>query len=298
LFSCHSAIDVNDMPVVDTHMHLFDMNRKEGIPWPPKDDKVLYHVTLPEHFIPIAQKNGITKVIVVQAGDRLIDNQWNLDITEPHKDLFVGVVGDLLNIGTKDFKPTINKLAKNPHFVGIRILLRNKNRKLFSGTIWEDLQQLSDKNLTLDVLMNDHKVCFGFEEVLTIAQKYPKLNVVMNHVGGYPIDGKKINPAWAKQFKEVAKNKNVYCKVSAMLERSVIRPYSFKPEDYETILSFLLETFGEDRLLYGSDWPVTKRSGTYGQHKKVITDFFSGKGKKVLKKVMYDNAHTAYHLEK
>lgn len=298
LFSCSSVVEVKNMPVVDTHMHLFDTTRQEGVPWPPKDDKVLYHLTLPEHFIPIAKKNGVTKVIVVQAGDRLIDNQWNLDITEAHKDLFVGVVGDLVNIGTKSFKPILEKLSKNPRFVGIRILLRHKTRKLFSGTIWEDLQQLSDKGLTLDVLMNDHKICFGFEEVETIASKYPKMNVVMNHVAGYPIDGKEINAEWAKKFQSVAQNKNVYCKVSALLERSIIRPYSFKEADYKTILDFLLKTFGEDRLIYGSDWPVTKYSATYDQHKKVVTDYFSKKGEKLLKKVMYDNAHDAYHLEK
>ena len=96
----------------------------------------------------------------------------------------------------------------------------------------------------------------------------------------------------------MAKNKNVYCKVSAMLERSVIRPYSFEPQSYETILDFLLETFGEDRLIYGSDWPVTKYSGTYGQHKKIVTDYFSTKGHRVLKKIMHDNAHNAYDLNR
>ena len=299
MYSCQSTGSSSDIVAVDTHMHLFDVERKEGVPWPKKDDKVLYHTTLPKHFNPIAKKNNIKKVIVVQAGDWLIDNQWNLDITEPHKDLYVGVVGDLVNIGTPEFKPVLTKLAKNPRFVGIRILLRHKTRKLFSGTIWEDLQLLSDKGLTLDVLMNDHKVCFSFEEVEPIAKKYPKLNVVMNHVAGYPIDGKgTIDPKWAADFKRVAKYKNVYVKVSALLERSVIRPYSFKAADYQSILEFLYQTYGEDRLIYGSDWPVTKRSGTYDQHKKIITDFFAKKGSRVLKKVMYENAHKAYHLKK
>jgi L-fuconolactonase len=282
--------------MVDTHMHLFDPTRQEGIPWPPKDDKVLYHVTMPENFIPIAKKNNVKKIIVVQAGDRLIDNKWNLDVTEKHKDLFVGVVGDLKNIGTKDFKPNLNKLAKNPRFVGIRILMRHKTRKLFTGTIWEDLQLLSDKGLTLDVLMNNHKLQFGFEEVERISSKYPKLNVVMNHVAGYPINGKEIDPTWAAKFKTVANNKNVYCKVSALIERSIIRPHSFKASDYKTILDFLYETFGADRLMYGSDWPVTKYSASYAKHKKLVTDYFAAKGEIVLNKVMYDNAHKAYHL--
>ena len=293
LFSCQSS---NDIPAVDTHMHLYDVNRKEGVPWPPKSNTILYMPTLPEHFRPIANNNNIKKVIVVQAGDWLIDNDWNLQVTEDHKDLFVGVVGDLECIGTKEFKGHLDRIAKNPRLVGIRILKRHKTRKLFTGTIWEDLQQLSDKGLTLDVLMNSHKIMFGFEEVLTIAKKYPKLNIVMNHVGGYPIDGKEIDSKWAAQFKEVAKYKNVYCKVSALLERSTIRPYSFKAEDYKTTLDFMLETFGEDRLLFGSDWPVTKLSGSYAAHKKIIVDYFAKKGKKVLKKVMYDNAHAAYHL--
>ena len=136
----------------------------------------------------------------MQAGDRLIDNQWNLDVTEDHKDLFVGVVGDLHCIGTRDFQIHLERLSKNPRLVGLRILKRHKTRKLFTGTIWQDLQMMSDKGLTLDVLMNNHTVFFGFEEVQTIAEKYPKLRVVMNHVAGYPIDGNAIKAEWARNY--------------------------------------------------------------------------------------------------
>ena len=299
LGSCSSKKEkMKNVPVVDSHMHLFDIRR--GLEWPTPDDKVIYKVTLPKDFIPIAKKNNVKKVIVVQAGDRLIDNQWNLDVSEPHGDLFVGVVGCLKNIGTKDYKTYLEKLSKNPRLVGIRILLRHKTRKLFTGTIWEDLKLLRDKNLTLDVLMNDHKIMYGFEEVLPIAKKFPNLRIVMNHVAGYPIANGKVDPVWAKKFKAAASHKNVYCKVSALVERSTFRdPFSFNPDDYKVFLDFLLDTFGEDRLIFGSDWPVIRRySGDYAKHKKLITDYFETKGYKVLKKVMYDNAHKAYNLKK
>ena len=198
---------------------------------------------------------------MVQAGDRLTDNQWNLDITKKHEELFVGVVGNMPNIGTPEFRPMLIRLAKDPRYLGFRISGRPKNRKLFSGSIWEDLQLTSNLGLTLDLLMNNHTANIGFDEVETIAKKYPDLNIVMNHVGGYPIDGENIEPNWSKRFEEIARNENVFCKVSALLERSVIRPYSFEPTDYRSVLDFLLAIFGEDRLIYGSDWPSHDGTG-------------------------------------
>ena len=282
--------------VVDTHVHVFDIHREDGIPWPPKDDSTLFRESMPENFIPVAKANGVRKVVVVQAGDRLTDNQWNLDITKKHEELFVGVVGNMPIIGTPEFRPMLIRLAKDPRYLGFRISGRPKNRKLFSGSIWEDLQLTSDLGLTLDLLMNNHTANIGFDEVETIAKKYPYLKIVMNHVGGYPIDGENVEPNWSKRFEEIARNENVFCKVSALLERSVIRPYSFEPADYRSVLDFLLEIFGEDRLIYGSDWPVTKRSGLYAKHKALVTHYFTKKGQETLKKVMYENARKVYSL--
>ena len=297
MVGCTTSNVPDDVPVVDTHVHFYDMNRPEGIPWPRATDKVLYKPTLPEEFNAIARANNVQKVVVVQAGGWLMDNQWNLDVTSKHTDLYVGVVGSLGIIGTKEFKPTLTRLAKDPRFVGIRISKRHETRPLFSGTIWEDLKLMSEKNLTLDVLMNNHEVHYGFVEVDKIAARNPELRIVMNHVAGYPIDGKSIDPAWAKSLKAMARHKNVYCKVSALIERSVVRPHSFDDATYKDILDFLYETFGEDRLIYGSDWPVTKYSGGYDQHKQVVTRYFSQKGDVILKKVMHDNALNAYDLE-
>ena len=66
---------------------------------------------MPEHHEPIAKANNVKGVIIVQAGQTLGDNQWNLDVTSTNKKLYRGIVGNLsLSIGTEKFKPLFEKL--------------------------------------------------------------------------------------------------------------------------------------------------------------------------------------------
>ncbi len=124
-----SASYAEKMPVIDCHVHLFDIERKEGVTWIAEDDKVLRRSFLPADHEPIAKANGVTGVVLVQAGQHLPDNQWNLDITASNKSLYLGVVGNLsLVIGTPDFKPLFEKLCEDPRYVGYRISGRTQEK--------------------------------------------------------------------------------------------------------------------------------------------------------------------------
>src|SRR5579862_4641745 len=68
------------VPVIDTHIHLFDTRRPQGVPWPDKNDPVLYQPALPERYRKIATPFGITGAIEVEASPWLEDNQWVLDL--------------------------------------------------------------------------------------------------------------------------------------------------------------------------------------------------------------------------
>ena len=80
--SISNAEDFSDVPVIDTHIHLYDTARK--LPWPPKDDQVLYRPVLPKHFDEVAEENGITATVIVEASEWLPDNQWVLAVSYTH----------------------------------------------------------------------------------------------------------------------------------------------------------------------------------------------------------------------
>src|SRR4051794_5762163 len=68
--------------IIDTHIHLYDPSRPQGVPWPPKDNKLLYRTTLPADFQAAMRGLGVTGVVVVEASVLLEDNQWILDLAK------------------------------------------------------------------------------------------------------------------------------------------------------------------------------------------------------------------------
>ena len=68
-----------NIPVIDTHIHLYDTTRDGGVPWPPPSDQVLYRPTLPKHFDKVTSVNGVKATVIVEASDIVVDNQWVLD---------------------------------------------------------------------------------------------------------------------------------------------------------------------------------------------------------------------------
>ncbi len=95
------------IPVIDTHIHLFDVSRPQGVPWPPKDDKVLYKTALPERYRKLAVPLGIVGAIEIEASPWLDDNQWVLDIAAKDK-IIVGTVGDI-EPGAPGFRKNVER---------------------------------------------------------------------------------------------------------------------------------------------------------------------------------------------
>ena len=82
------------IPIVDTHMHLFDTARPQGVPWPDKNDAVLYKPALPGRYRKVTQGLGVAGAIEIECSPWLEDNQWVLDVAAKDS-IIVGVIGDL-----------------------------------------------------------------------------------------------------------------------------------------------------------------------------------------------------------
>ena len=112
-----------DIPIIDTHIHLYDTARPQGVPWPPKTDKVLYRPVLAKDFDKICLENGIDATVIVEASDIPSDNQWVLDETKHNPRRFIALVGQL-PFGTDEFAPLLEKYTKDKRFVGLRLRAR------------------------------------------------------------------------------------------------------------------------------------------------------------------------------
>jgi len=283
------AEDFSDIPIIDTHIHLYDTARK--LPWPPKNDTVLYRPVLPQHFDEVAKKNGISATVIVEASEWLPDNRWVLDLVKHDPNKYIGLVGSLA-IGKPDFAKNLKELSKDKRYVGIRIRERPGKENFFNDDVWRDLKLLADMDQTLDVLMFQ----FSLEDVAMMAKKVPNLKILINHVAGADIEGKPANAEWVAGVKLAAAHPNVYCKISGLFQQSHRQPSPTDVEFYRSTLDVLTNAFGEDRLIYGSNWPVTMRHGSYGDLKKIVLDYYGPMGREVVEKLMYRNALVFYGL--
>ncbi|MEE2640424.1 MAG: amidohydrolase family protein [Planctomycetota bacterium] len=279
--------------MIDTHIHLFDTAREKGVPWPPKDDKVLYKPHLPKEFRQVSRKAGVTGVVIVEASDLVEDNQWVLDLVKGD-DYFIGLVGNV-DPYRKDFGKQLRKIAKDKRLVGIRARVNDRKIDYRDPQVLKSFKVLSRRNLALDILMNGE----GHEtvtEVASVAEKLPELRIVVNHVLGYDIDGKLPGKKWIDAVKQLSTHKNVYVKISGLYQRCVPQPATRDIKHYQELLEILWNHFGEDRLVYGSNWPCTKKSGDYTSFVKLVNEYFSAKGQDACEKYFWKNASNAYNL--
>lgn len=279
--------------VIDTHIHLYDPRRPGGVPWPPADDTVLYHPHLPEEYSRIAKAAGVTGVVIVEASDRLVDNDWVLNLVKDDP-FYVALVGNIDPYAT-DFATHLNRLKKDSRFVGIRAR-RNGAIDYLNPQVLSNFRMIQNAGLSVDILANGKGV-EGVREVEALAKKMPDLRIIVDHVLGFDIDGQPPGKEWLDAVKDLARCPNVYCKVSGLYQRCVQQPAPGDISHYTTVLDPLWENFGQSRLIYGSNWPCTKKSGDYRSFVTLVQKYFATKGPEAMEAYFWKNAAAAYRLK-
>lgn len=274
--------------IIDTHTHFYDPTRPGGVPWP-KADTPLYRTVLPEHWRALAAPLGIRETVVVEASPLVEDNQWILDLAAREK-CIVGFVGNL-DPQDPQFSVHLKRFAANPVFRGVRwrgdlVKLDTAPDKILGGA-----QQLAEHGLSLD--LNGPPATLL--QAKKLATEVPTLRIVINHVGGAG-DPQNLKPEWKDTIQKIAECPNVYMKVSGMPEQ-VRAPENQVPSDvryYQPVLDHLWTSFGADRLIYGSNWPVSDRGLPYASMFKLVSDYFQAKGPDSAEKYFGLNSHAAY----
>ncbi len=278
------------MVVVDTHTHFYDPRRAEGVPWPPANDRLLYRTVLPADYRALPVPRPVTATVVVEASPWVEDNQWVLDLAVKNP-FIVGLVGNL-PLGTKTFAGHLKRFAANPVFRGIRTRDRKLEGTLEDPAFVSDLKLLADAGLSLDLV--------GGGEILDYAGwlsgRFPDLRVVIDHLAGLVVDGKAPPAEWVARMRALVPRKNVYFKVSGLVEGTG-RADGNAPADvefYRPVLDWLWEMFGAERLLYGSNWPVSERFAPLGRVQGLVETYFRARGGAALRQVFHDTSRVAY----
>ncbi len=272
------------IPIIDTHIHLFDTSRPRGVPWPDKKDTVLYKPALPARYRQVTEGLGIVGAIEIECSPWLEDNQWVLDVAAKDS-IIVGTVGDL-EPGHPQFRASLDRFRRNPLFRGIRygnLWGRDLGAELGKADFIGGLKALAEAALVLDTANPTPALV---TDVIRLTDRVPNLRVIMDHLP-------EIDPATAN-LRELGKRPQIYVKVSGVLRRVAGR-VPLDTDFYRDRLDAIWDIFGADRLIYGSDWPNSDQWGTYPQVLKIVREYFHAKGPAAMEKYFWKNSVAAYH---
>ena len=266
--------------MIDAHHHLWDPRAREydwlggGQPWASDEDlaKLRHPFTLAD-LRPLATDAGVTGTVAVQT----VDDEWetrdllalaagiDLDgnaIGSSHANpLLAGVVG-WVDLTSPDVEGAVARLRAQPggsFLRGIRhpLLSEPDPAWLTRPDVLRGLRGLGNTGLCFDVIALPHQL----ESAVAAARSVPEVSYVLNHLGGPPVGtGERPGDStWASTIRSLGELSNVTCKLSGIhgpsVRASALRPY------YATVL----EAFGPDRLMFGSDWPVSSLAAAYGE---------------------------------
>jgi L-fuconolactonase len=279
------------IPVIDTHIHLFDTGRPGGVPWPAKTDTAVYQPALPERYARIARPLGVVGAIVVEASPLPSDNDWVLQVAANHP-IIVGMVGDLIP-GTPSYQKDLERLHANPLFLGIRY-----------GNLWDrdlavdaqkpeflpGLKMLSEQGLVLDSANPDPGL---IRAIAGVADHLPQLRIVIDHLptAQVPTEAAARDEYWSL-LRHLAQNKNVFVKLSEVLAARIEEQGG--PNFCKDRLDALWDIFGEDHVLYASDWPNSDHHATYEETISIVRNYVQAKGRVASEKFFWKNSVAAY----
>lgn len=286
------AANTPRVPIIDTHIHLFDIARPQGVPWPPKDSPI-YHSALPDRYRKLAMPFGIVGAIEIECSPWLDDNQWVLDIAEKDP-IIVATIGDL-EPGKPGFGKQLERFHKNPLFRGIRygnLWDRDLGKEMAKPEFIADLKLLPAAGLVLDTANPDPAL---MHTVLRLTDRIPDLKIVLDHL---PELNPPTDPAARKacdsDLRMLGQRPQVSAKISGIV-REVDGRVPLDIGFYRDRLDRIWETFGVDRLFYGSDWPNSDQWAAYPDVFRLAHEFISSKGQATMEKFYWKNSLEVYH---
>lgn len=247
--------------LVDTHIHIWDLE-KVSYPWLKGNTTILNRTYAIEELADLHKEQGVGAGILVQASNNYEDTDLMLSVTA-ETDWLQGVVGWLPLLDPKATAEGIEKYKSNPYFKGIRHLIHDEPdaQWLLQPNVQESLKLVAEAGLTYDIVgvNNQHLEC-----AIKTASAIPNLKLVIDHLNQPPIGTPKAYKAWQDLIKVYAALPNAYAKISGLGLTAKSNGFEkWHSLNIEEPIEFVLQTFGSERCMFGSDWPVALLAGGY-----------------------------------
>jgi L-fuconolactonase len=276
------------MERIDAHQHFWFYDPKE-YPWIYDTMGILRRNYLPEDFEPELRAAGVTGVVPVQAHQSWRETWQLLQFANDSK-IIKGVVG-WLPLADGHFEQKLLMLGEHPKLKGARHSLQDEPdpNYMLRDDFNRGLSELKHFGLAYDILIFERHL----QQTALLVDRHPDQVFILDHIGKPRIIDKELSP-WRENLRALAQRPNVYCKISGMMTEA---DWSSWTEDLlKPYFDVVLEAFGPERLMFGSDWPVCLLAGTYAQWCSVVENFLSTLSISEQERIWAGTAREAYHL--
>lgn len=274
--------------VIDSHQHFWKYD-PVTYSWIDDSMKVLQRDFLPSDLGPILQSNGVDGCVAVQADQSEAETDFLLELARENE-FIKGVVG-WVDLRSEDVNKRLAHFSQNKKLKGVRHIVQEEPdpefmlRKDFQNGI----KHLADFGLTYDILVYPNQLAAA----VLLSRVFPEQKFVLDHIAK-PRISEGLDQEWVNNIKELASNPNVSCKVSGMVTETT--NFQWQQEDFYPFMDIVLNAFGWQRLMYGSDWPVCLLAGNYKEVITIVTDYISKLSKNERAGIMGLNAKEFYSL--
>lgn len=242
---------------IDSHQHYWKPARGD-YRWMTPPGTVLHRDYLPADLRPSLKRHRIEKTVLVQAAQTVAETEFLLELAAADESI-AGVVG-WLDMEAPDFNVQFELFRCNPKFIGLRPMLQDleDDRWILRPAVVEALHHVARADFPFEFLTYSRHLPF----VLEVLDAVPGLRAVIDHVSKPEIRTGKLDP-WRELIAKAARHPNLFCKLSGMVTEADHQLWS--AEDLRPYVEHVVDCFGFDRVMFGSDWPVCLLAASYDQ---------------------------------
>jgi L-fuconolactonase len=273
--------------VIDSHVHFWKYDKKRDA-WITDNMKLLKQNYLPEHLSQTLKRNHISGVVAVQVDQSELETLFLIELSKTH-DMIRGVVG-WIDLKADNIEDRLNYFSQYPVLKGYRHIVQAEPADFLSNNNFQrGVRALQTYQYSYDILIYHNQL----KQALEFVSRFPEQKFVLDHCAKPDIRRGEIKE-WKILMQEMATHPQLYCKLSGLFTEAKWSAWS--AGDFYPYLDTVFESFGTDRLLYGSDWPVILLSGIYVQWKSLLEKYMEKFRQEEKDKVFGLNAIQFYGL--
>ncbi len=284
------------LPILDTHQHLWDL-RTRKLSWLKPGDPLAQNFT-PVEYAAATEGLGVVKSIYMEVGvdadDRVGEADYVVDLCQKGTTTMRGAV-----IGARVTDPGLDRYLDrykgNPHVKGVRDMLHTGDSprgRCLQPEFQAAMRTLAERDLSFDLCVRPAEL----PDMVQLVRACPETRFILDHCGNPSVQFTPAQwEAWRANLQELGQLPNIVCKVSGIAVNGTTKG-AWKPADLAPAVHGVIAAFGWDRVVFGGDWPVLTRAGSYRDWVLALREILANESEVNQRKLFHDNAARVYRV--